>query len=87
MNEQQKFWAHEYAEEYIQKNNQFDRARGVEGWRKMLASCLDIESILECGCNIGRNLDFLTEVQPDATKSIVEISKPAFDFVTRKHRA
>ncbi|WP_416243862.1 pseudaminic acid biosynthesis-associated methylase [Azospira sp. APE16] len=85
MNEQQQFWAQDYAEEYIRKNSQFDRALGVEGWRKMLASSQDIRSVLECGCNIGRNIDFLTEALPDATKSIVEISKPAFDYVTRKH--
>lgn len=85
MNEQQQFWAQDYAEEYIRKNSQFDRVLGVEGWRKMLAFSQDIRSVLECGCNIGRNIDFLTEALPDATKSIVEISKPAFDYVTRKH--
>lgn len=85
MNEQQQYWAQDYAEEYIRKNSQFDRALGVEGWRKMLASSQDIRSLLECGCKIGRNIDFLTEALPDATKSIVEISKPAFDYVTRKH--
>ena len=60
MNEQQQFWAQDYAEEYMRKNSEFDRALGVEGWRKMLAGCQDIDSILECGCNIGRNIDFLT---------------------------
>jgi len=86
MNEQQQFWAQDYAEEYMRKNSEFDRALGVEGWRKMLAGCQDIDSILECGCNIGRNIDFLTAALPEATKAVVEISKPAFDFVTRKHR-
>lgn len=86
MNEQQHFWAQDYAEEYIRKNLKFDRALGVEGWAKMLASSQNIGSVLECGCNIGRNIDFLTEALPDASKSIVEISKPAFDFVTQKHR-
>jgi pseudaminic acid biosynthesis-associated methylase len=44
-----------------------------------------ISSILECGCNIGRNIDFLNEVYPHASKSIIEISKPAFDFVTSRN--
>ena len=81
MNEQLNFWAHKYAEEYIQKNKEFDRKGGVDCWRKMLAKTNGISSLLECGCNIGRNIDFLGEVLPEASKSIIEISKPAFDFV------
>jgi hypothetical protein len=47
----------------------------------MLSKIHSIESILECGCNIGRNIKFLNLVYPSAKKSIIEISKPAFDFV------
>ncbi|MCG9042274.1 pseudaminic acid biosynthesis-associated methylase [Laribacter hongkongensis] len=86
MNEQQQFWAQDYAEDYIRKNSQFDHQLGVEGWQKMLAASEGIQSVLECGCNIGRNIDFLSAALPGASKSIVEISKPAFDFVTRKHQ-
>lgn len=85
MNEQQEFWAQNYAEEYIRKNSQFDSVLGVVGWKEMLGSAKGVTSFLECGCNIGRNVDFLSEVLPNSTKSIVEISKPAFDFVTSKH--
>lgn len=86
MNEQQKFWANDYAEEYIRKNREFDLNLGIEGWHKMLASCsTDVGSVLECGCNIGRNINFLNVVLPNARKSIIEISKPAFDFVTRNY--
>lgn len=59
MNEQQNFWAHDYAQEYIRKNSEFDQELGVEAWRKMLAHAEGIGSILECGCNIGRNIGFL----------------------------
>ena len=62
MNEQQNFWANAYAEEYIQKNSQFDREKGIAAWRLMLAKANPIGSILECGCNIGRNIDFLNHV-------------------------
>lgn len=86
MNEQQQFWANDYAQDYIRKNSQFDRQRGIEAWQKMLAKSEDIGSILECGCNIGRNIDFLNAVLPDAPKSIIEISKPAYDFVTHQHK-
>lgn len=86
MNEQQNFWANDYAQEYIRKNSEFDQELGVEAWRKMLAHAEGIGSILECGCNIGRNIGFLDAVLPSATKSVIEISKPAFDFVTRRYK-
>lgn len=82
MNEQQKFWANDYAEDYIEKNSAFDKKLGAECWQLMLAKAGKIDSILECGCNIGRNIGFLNEVLPAASKSIIEISKPAYNFVT-----
>ncbi|MHA4846792.1 pseudaminic acid biosynthesis-associated methylase [Flavitalea antarctica] len=82
LNEQQNFWANDYASEYIEKNNDFDLSLGVEGWQKMLNKTENITSVLECGCNIGRNIRFLNTLLPEAQKSIIEISKPAYDFVT-----
>ena len=81
MNEQQNFWAKTYAKEYIEKNASFNKALGIEAWQKMISGTSGIHSFLECGCNIGRNIQFLNEVIPNASKSIIEISKPAFDFV------
>jgi pseudaminic acid biosynthesis-associated methylase len=85
MNEQQNFWAVDYAKDYIKKNSEFDHLLGIEAWRKMLGKADGIESVLECGCNIGRNIKFLNEVFPSATKSVIEISKPAFEFVTQQY--
>lgn len=85
MNEQQEFWAKQYAQDYIKKNESFDSDSGVACWKKMLRSAGRIDSVLECGCNIGRNIGFLNEVLPDAQKSVIEISKPAFDYVTGKY--
>jgi len=82
--EQENFWAKTYATEYIKKNTEFDSIAGEEAWKKMLFKTCDLEDILECGCNIGRNIDFLNKTHPFASKSIIEISKPAFDFVTSK---
>lgn len=86
MNEQQNFWARDYADEYIRKNSDFDRDLGIEAWRKMLARADGVDSVLECGCNIGRNISFLETALPNASRSIIEISKPAFDLVTGKHK-
>lgn len=85
MNEQQKFWANIYADEYIKKNTHFDRDLGIAAWKKLLAKMGPVDSILECGCNIGRNIDFLNEVQPLASKSIIEIGKTAFEFTTSRY--
>jgi len=85
LNEQQNFWANDYALEYIRKNSEFDQRRGIEAWKTMLTRTDLISSMLECGCNIGRNLGFLNEAMPTVKKSVIEISKPAFDFVTSRY--
>lgn len=85
MNEQQSFWANDYANDYIKKNLEFDSKLGEEAWLKMLAKSDEINTVLECGCNIGRNISFLNNILPTATKSIIEISEPAFEFVTTNY--
>lgn len=82
MNEQQNFWAKSYAEDYIKKNNVFDQKLGAKCWENMLSNAEGITSILECGCNIGRNIGFLNVILPDASKSIIEISEPAYNYVS-----
>lgn len=84
-NDQEIFWSEQYAEDYIKKNAEFDAVLSVQAWKKMLASTSGITSLLECGCNIGRNIDSLDRLLPSASKSIIEISKPAFDFVSNRH--
>jgi len=86
MNEQENFWAHEYAREYIRRNAAFDHELGVVCWKIMLAKAAKIATLLECGCNIGRNIGFLDTILPEARKSVIEISAMAFDFVTRQYR-
>ena len=84
-NEQEEFWAKTYAAEYITKNNTFDLESGKKAWELMLRKTVGIDTVLECGCNIGRNIMFLDAIRPDAKKSIIEISKPAYEFVTRRY--
>jgi len=86
LNEQQKFWQSEYAEEYIKKNSDFDLHTGIKGWSTILNRTSNINSVLECGCNIGRNINFLNHLLPHASKSIIEISPKAFDFVTNQYK-
>jgi pseudaminic acid biosynthesis-associated methylase len=88
MNEQQNFWKNSYAKDYISKNNDFCISLGIEAWDIMLRK-VDKKTLnngfLECGCNIGRNLDFLSRLVPKVPKSIIEISEPAYKYVINKY--
>jgi pseudaminic acid biosynthesis-associated methylase len=85
--EQEQFWATTYAENYIRKNQGFDHNLGAEAWRKMLENIDgDISTFLECGCNIGRNIEQINRILPNAQPSIIEISKPAFNFVCSHYK-
>ena len=81
-NDQEEFWAETYGREYIKKNSDFNLENGVQAWQKMLSKTSALNSFLECGCNLGRNLEFINAINPLASKSIIEISKTAFDIVT-----
>lgn len=84
--EQEKFWATTYADDYIKKNSKFDHKLGAEAWKKMLGEARGkVSNYLECGCNIGRNIEQIKLALPDAKPSIIEISTPAFEFVTARH--
>jgi len=84
--EQEKFWATTYADDYIKKNSEFDHKLGSEAWKLMLQKTQgEVRNYLECGCNIGRNIEQLKLALPDAKSSIIEISTPAFNFVTARY--
>ncbi|WP_103668747.1 pseudaminic acid biosynthesis-associated methylase [Pseudanabaena sp. BC1403] len=84
--EQEEFWAATYAEDYIKKNHEFDHNLGAEVWAKILANIHgEINTFLECGCNIGRNIEQIKQILPNAQPSIIEISEPAFNFVISCH--
>ena len=84
--EQERFWAKTYADDYIKKNSEFDDKLGAQAWTKMLQETHgEVENFLECGCNIGRNIEQLKWALPNAKPSIIEISEPAFNFVVARH--
>jgi hypothetical protein len=83
---QEQFWAQTYADEYIKRNSNFDHELGAEGWKLILDKASNnISTYLECGCNIGRNITQLGMAYPALKPSIIEISEPAFQFVTSQH--
>ena len=86
MNKQEEFWHHEYATEYIKRNSEFDLDSGIKAWATMLKNLEPIESLLECGCNIGRNINFLNHLLPTVKKSIIELSPEPYKIVTSRYK-
>ena len=83
---QDAFWTDEYAEDYRSKNSEFDNELGRKGWAKILEKADLIEkTYLEVGCNIGRNLDQLSLLDPELTPSAIEINSKALDYVRSRH--
>ena len=80
------FWTEEYAHSYRSKNEVFDNEVGRQGWAKILnkADLID-RTYLEIGCNIGRNLDQLSLLDPGLRPSVIEINSKALQFVRSRH--
>jgi pseudaminic acid biosynthesis-associated methylase len=88
MNEQQAFWKETYTDEYMKRNSNFDFDLAIEAWNIILkkADKESISSVLECGSNIGRNINFLNTVLPNAKKSIIEIAVDPYNFITTQYK-
>lgn len=82
----EEFGAKDCAIDDIEKHSSFDFRSGTAAWRLMIAKADGIGNFLECGCNIGRNVKMLGLALPDAKPSVFEISKPAFDFVSKTYK-
>src|SRR5215216_4750253 len=85
LNEQQVFWKEKYAKDYISKNSNYVLEGGIKCWAQMLQRAEKVECLLECGSNIGKNINILNHVLPTAKKSIIEISPDAYKIVTGKY--
>jgi len=86
MNEQESFWRDQYADSYREKNQSFNRDLGVAGWQEMIRRAEGVETVLECGSNIGRNIGFLETCLPKARMSLIELSPDAYRVATAEHR-
>jgi len=85
-NEQEKFWEAKYSKEYIQKNSNFNHGLLIEGWKEILKSVSAPSNILECGANIGRNIEALNHIYPEAAKTAIEISADASKILRNKYK-
>jgi pseudaminic acid biosynthesis-associated methylase len=87
MNEQEDFWANYIAQDYMQANSSFNVPLGIEAWEKMTSSIdlSSLSSLLECGCNIGRNLNSLKNLIPKAHTAVIEINKEALEVAVKNY--
>ena len=83
-NDQELFWKVKYSKNYIQKNTNFNKKLLIEGWNKMLKSIDSPKTILEFGPNVGRNIEALNQIFPQADKTAVEISVDACAILNKK---
>lgn len=84
-NEQQIFWKEHYAKDFISKNDNYDLAGGIKCWATMLHRADKINSALECGSNVGKNIRVLNNLLPSTSKSIIEISPDAYKIIIERY--
>ena len=86
--EQEQFWAQTYSSDYIKKNSEFNLELGIEAWNDILKKInkSELNHILECGCNVGRNINFLNKTLPNAELSVIEISDEALKITKNKYK-
>src|SRR4051794_16414809 len=83
-NEQEAFWASEFGDEYVQRNQSAAlEASNTVAFAHMLCRAHGVGSILELGANIGMNMRALRHVLPDVSLSAVEINKKAHEQLAK----
>lgn len=76
--EQENFWAGEFGNNYITRNNDKKLFAGkLALFSKIINRCNNVNSILEFGSNIGLNLQALQLLLPEANLSAIEINPVA----------
>lgn len=76
--EQEEFWAGEFGDEYISRNESKQLvASNTALFAHILKKTREIQSIIEFGANIGNNLHALQILLPEAHLSAIEINNEA----------
>ena len=85
-NEQEEFWKTKYSQEYIKKNSNFNRDLPIRGWREILKNVNAPNNILEFGANVGRNIEALSHIYPEAEKTAIELSADASKILRNRYK-
>lgn len=76
--EQEQFWASDFGDEYINRNDS-DKliSSNVALFEKVFSKANAIDSVIEFGANIGNNLVAIREILPNSRLAAVEINQNA----------
>ena len=78
--EQEKFWAGEFGDNYIQRNqDKLLVASNISMFSQVFEKAQNIESVIEFGSNIGLNLIAINQLLPNAKRSAIEINPNAVE--------
>ena len=80
--EQEKFWASEFGNDYVDRNNNPKSiANRTAVFSKIISRTKNISSILELGANIGHNLSAIKNLIPACSFGAVEINAKAAEIL------
>jgi pseudaminic acid biosynthesis-associated methylase len=78
--EQEQFWAGDFGNEYIGRNQgEATIASNIALFTKIFSSTNSISSVIEFGANIGNNLSAIKRLLPNAKLSAIEINAKAIE--------
>lgn len=83
--EQENFWATEFGDEYIGRNDDLQIVAGnLNLFSKILGRTKGIKSVIEFGSNIGCNLKAIKALIPDSDLTAIEINQKAVEILKKE---
>ena len=80
--EQENFWATEFGNEYIERNEDLKIIAGnINLFSKIISQTKGIKSVIEFGSNIGNNLKAIRTLLPECEISSIEINQKAAEVL------
>lgn len=84
--EQENFWASEFGDKYISRNNDEELHLGnLNMFSKVFVKVKNVKTVLEFGANIGLNLKAINQILPDCELSGIEINKKAANILSKQN--
>ncbi len=82
--QQEEFWAGEFGDEYIKRNNDKElAAANLSLFSSILKRTQGVNSVIEFGANIGMNIHALKNLLPHAELSAIEINAKAVEQLSQ----
>lgn len=80
--EQENFWASEFGDDYIGRNDDLQIIAGnINLFSKIIGKTQGVCSVIEFGSNIGNNLKAIKAVLPNCEMSAIEINQKAVEIL------